>query len=218
MELLVLPIAMVFSVIIILGANIRIIAQRKPKSANYQNREYAEKLSREKQPSLPLTDAEYKQIKKCYSSTEGAAIAVPLLALITAAASGVALAKSVMPFFMIVYAALIILSCVLAVISFRKNKNALLTDRDSFTKKRAYLIDSDSRQLYTINRHGHLRESGTAYYIAAAFSDEDGRQLTYKLQVPYQKYMEIHGNKTCYAVLYKGVFSTFIRAENDTRE
>lgn len=209
MELIALLLSAAFAVVILISGNIKTIAQYMPKAVNYQNREYAEKFRNNRESAQPLSDSEYEQIRKSYGNTTGAAIVIPIMTMIIALLTAGVIWSDVDTVFMVMYIVIVLISYILSIVCVVKNKKALTADRDCFAKKLAYLLSSDTADLYRI-KHDHLRKSGNAYYVMIAFADDEGRQLTYKFRVSYEQYLKIIENKKCYAVLYKGIFSTVI--------
>lgn len=209
MEFIIILLAAAFAVAILIFGNIKTIAQYRPKAANYQNREYSEKFSSSNEPSLPLSDSEYDQIRKSYGNTTAAAITFPFLMLVLASLIAFTLWSDIDTIYMIAYIIIVSVSYIISVVCLVKNKKALSYDKNCFTKKQAYLLSSGNADMYRI-KYDHLKKSGTAYYVMIAFPDDNARQLTYRFRVSHQQYLKITENKKCYAVLYKGIFSTVI--------
>ncbi len=209
MEMIVLLAAAAYAIAILFCGRLKAVTQHKPRSSNYQNREYAGKFKKLNEPAEPLSDSEYNQIRKSYRTTTAAAIVIPFLLLVLALITAFALWDTTELLYMILYVVIVSASYIVSVIFFVKNKKALSANRDLFTKKQAYLISSDSADLYRV-KNDNLKKTGTAYYVMIAFPDDKGKQLTYKYRVDHKQYLKINENKKCYAVLYKGIFSTII--------
>ncbi|MBQ8147229.1 MAG: hypothetical protein IJ040_00395 [Lachnospiraceae bacterium] len=207
-NILFILIVLIINGIIIYAGFIKIIPTLKPVEKPHVRIE--DKMMNADATEYPISDSEFEQVKKSYGSTEGAGIAIFVIALVVFWL----LLIFTWDFFDMPIKAVCILfhlaACIIWLVSFLKKKRIFKKDRDCFRKKTAYLLDDDVKTYYSRKyRGGHYAgvRAVDAYHVMVGILDENGKPQAYIMQVGPDIYNHLKKNGVGDAILYKGTVS-----------